>query len=87
MKGFQGVDRKYEKKPLLVTFIAGDVLEFIMKITFFSSYRQSVSTKLYVGNLPETCRRADLLSEFDKYGKVVECDIVNNYAFVVSMTH
>lgn len=42
-----------------------------------------MSTKLYVGNLPETCRKIDLETVFAKYGTVVECDIVQNFAFVV----
>ncbi len=43
-----------------------------------------MSTKVYVGNLPETVRKSDLQEKFEAYGKVVECDIVTNYAFVVS---
>jgi len=43
---------------------------------------EGVSTKLYVGNLPETCTKSDLLSTFERFGKVTECDIVKNYAFV-----
>lgn len=43
---------------------------------------EGVSTKLYVGNLPETCTKTDLLSTFERFGKVTECDIVKNYAFV-----
>ena len=50
----------------------------------FHTRRPAVSTKLYVGNLPETVRKADLQQAFEKYGKVLECDIVMNYAFVVS---
>ncbi|KAL5008657.1 hypothetical protein ScPMuIL_014238 [Solemya velum] len=46
------------------------------------SMNSSVSTKLYVGNLPETCRRVELLKVFEEYGKVLECDIVKNYGFV-----
>lgn len=41
-----------------------------------------ISTKVYIGNLPETCRRVELQKMFEQYGKVVECDIVRNYAFV-----
>lgn len=41
--------------------------------------------KLYVGNLPDQCRRASLKELFDKYGKVSQCDIVKNFAFVVSL--
>ena len=40
--------------------------------------------KLYVGNLPDHCRRASLQELFEKYGKVSQCDIVKNFAFVVS---
>jgi len=39
-------------------------------------------SKIYVGNLPETCRRTDLQSLFEKYGAVEECDIIKNYGFV-----
>ena len=46
---------------------------------------KSVSTKLYVGNLPETCRKLELQKLFEQYGTVVECDIVKNYGFVVSI--
>ena len=42
--------------------------------------------KLYVGNLPDQCRRASLKELFDKYGKVSQCDIVKNFAFVVSLS-
>ncbi|XP_077521799.1 uncharacterized protein LOC144132929 isoform X1 [Amblyomma americanum] len=38
--------------------------------------------KLYVGSLPEGCDAASLEALFAKYGKVEECDIVKNYAFV-----
>ncbi|XP_068682668.1 RNA-binding protein 4B-like isoform X2 [Montipora capricornis] len=38
--------------------------------------------KLYVGNLPDQCRRAALQELFDKFGKVSQCDIVKNFAFV-----
>ena len=42
--------------------------------------------KLYVGNLPDQCRRGSLKELFDKYGKVSQCDIVKNFAFVVSLS-
>ena len=42
--------------------------------------------KLYVGNLPDQCRRGALQELFEKYGKVSQCDIVKNFAFVVSFT-
>jgi len=43
-----------------------------------------VTTKLYIGNIPETCRKMDLQKLFESHGSVVECDIVKNYGFVVS---
>jgi len=43
---------------------------------------EGVSTKLYVGNLPETCTKANLLGTFERFGTVAECDIIKNYAFV-----
>lgn len=42
--------------------------------------------KLYVGNLPDQCRRLSLKELFEKYGKVSQCDIVKNFAFVVSLS-
>ncbi|XP_052769573.1 RNA-binding protein lark-like [Mya arenaria] len=41
-----------------------------------------VTTKLYIGNIPETCRKLDLQNLFEEHGAVVECDIVKNYGFV-----
>lgn len=42
------------------------------------------TTKIYVGNLPENADNTELQEMFEKYGEVKECDIVKNYAFVVS---
>ena len=44
-----------------------------------------MTTKIFVGNLPETCRKVDFQKIFEEYGKVLECDIVRNYGFVVSI--
>ncbi|KAJ8266174.1 hypothetical protein GJAV_G00126800, partial [Gymnothorax javanicus] len=40
------------------------------------------ATKIYVGNVPEGVTAAKIKELFQAYGKVVECDIVKNYAFV-----
>lgn len=40
------------------------------------------TTKLFVGNLPETISVSALRKEFEAFGKVMECDIVKDYAFV-----
>lgn len=39
-------------------------------------------TKIFVGNLGENVHRVDLLAAFEKYGRVLECDIIKGYAFV-----
>lgn len=41
-------------------------------------------TKLYVGNIPAQVSSRELTELFEKYGKVLECDIIKDYAFVVS---
>ena len=47
----------------------------------------SVGTfKIFVGNLADKTTTADIKPLFEKYGKVVECDVVKNYGFVVSCT-
>ncbi|VDM02802.1 unnamed protein product [Schistocephalus solidus] len=38
--------------------------------------------KIFVGNLNPSSKALDLRKRFELYGKVTECDIVNNYAFV-----
>ena len=40
--------------------------------------------KVYVGNVPENARRSDLQEHFSKFGAISECDIVRDYAFIVS---
>ncbi|XP_041352431.1 RNA-binding protein lark-like isoform X2 [Gigantopelta aegis] len=43
---------------------------------------RKVSTKVFIGNMPDTCRKTDLEEMFSKYGEIVECDIVKNFGFV-----
>ncbi|EFA08785.1 RNA-binding protein lark [Tribolium castaneum] len=38
--------------------------------------------KIFIGNLAEKTAVTDLRPLFEKYGKVVECDVVKNYGFV-----
>jgi len=40
------------------------------------------TTKIFVGNLTDTTRAPEVRELFQKYGTVVECDIVRNYGFV-----
>jgi RNA recognition motif-containing protein len=45
--------------------------------------RDIVTTKLFVGNLPQDITSEDLRGYFEKYGNVTECDVVNeDYGFV-----
>lgn len=39
--------------------------------------------KIFVGNLADTIGADDIKPHFEKYGKVIECDVVKNYGFVV----
>ncbi|CAF1036630.1 unnamed protein product [Brachionus calyciflorus] len=41
-----------------------------------------MSVKIYVGNIPSIARNAELKELFEKFGKVVECDILKDYGFV-----
>ncbi|KRF97759.1 uncharacterized protein Dwil_GK27821 [Drosophila willistoni] len=38
--------------------------------------------KLFIGNVDEKTQATELRALFDKYGTVVECDVVKNYGFV-----
>ncbi|XP_066439946.1 RNA-binding protein 4B-like [Eleutherodactylus coqui] len=38
--------------------------------------------KLFIGNMPPEATPAELKALFEQYGKVTECDIITNYAFV-----
>jgi len=38
--------------------------------------------KIYVGNIPQSARNSELKELFEKFGKVVECDILKEFAFV-----
>ena len=38
--------------------------------------------KIYVGNIPNVARNAELKELFEKFGKVTECDILKDYGFV-----
>lgn len=42
------------------------------------------TTKIFVGNIPDSVKASDLRALFGKYGTVAECDLVRNYGFVVS---
>ena len=41
-------------------------------------------TKLFVGNLPHDCTNSELRTLFEPYGEITECEIIKDFAFVVS---
>jgi RNA-binding protein 4 len=41
--------------------------------------------KLFVGNLSETVDSAQLKQAFKQFTTITDCDIVKNYAFIVSL--
>ncbi|XP_064407843.1 RNA-binding protein 4B isoform X2 [Latimeria chalumnae] len=38
--------------------------------------------KIFIGNLPKQATETEIRELFEKYGKVLECDIIKNYGFV-----
>jgi hypothetical protein len=38
--------------------------------------------KLFIGNLEEKTQPSEIRPLFEKYGKIVECDVIKNYGFV-----
>ncbi|RWS15815.1 RNA-binding protein 4B-like isoform X2 [Dinothrombium tinctorium] len=51
-------------------------------IEFKRPLDMSSRTKIYVGNIPESCKTEEIRALFEKYGKVEECDVVKNFGFV-----
>lgn len=41
--------------------------------------------KIFIGNISEKTTANDIRPLFEKYGKVVECDVMKNFGFVVSI--
>ena len=46
------------------------------------SVGRAMPTKLFIGNISESCTEEDLKKHFEEHGKVVEHAIVRNYGFV-----
>lgn len=46
-------------------------------------FNKSGTFKIFVGNLPDGTSATEVKPLFEKYGTVVECDIVKNFGFVV----
>ncbi|XP_043931909.1 RNA-binding protein 14-like [Protopterus annectens] len=48
----------------------------------YSKPRPAHTTKVFVGNIGAGCSSRELRERFEKFGRVVECDVVREYAFV-----
>lgn len=46
-------------------------------------FSTSGTFKIFIGKIPEKTVAQDIKPLFERYGKVVECDVVKNYGFVV----
>ena len=55
-----------------------------LSLIFYSS-EKTLSTKVFVGQLTEDIYPDELRQLFCKFGRVVECDVVKDYGFVVSI--
>lgn len=53
----------------------------------FATTRVRNATKIHVGNLPEGVTALKIRELFQEYGKVLECDVLKNYAFVHMQRH
>lgn len=47
-------------------------------------FNKAGTFKIFVGNLPDGTSATEVKPLFEKYGPVVECDIVKNFGFVVN---
>ncbi|KAG8449529.1 hypothetical protein GDO86_016248, partial [Hymenochirus boettgeri] len=54
-------------------------------IVEMSKPRPQNTWKIFVGNVSSSCEDADIREIFEAYGRVMECDIVKDYAFVHMM--
>lgn len=59
-----------------------DICPFDARIDFRPIMPGAGTFKIFIGNLSEKTTSNDLRPLFEKYGTVVECDVVRNYGFV-----
>lgn len=50
-------------------------------------FSTSGTFKIFIGKIPEKTVAQDIKPLFERYGKVLECDVVKNYGFVVSSSY
>jgi RNA recognition motif-containing protein len=53
-----------------------------MMLIYHSLLQTICVAKIFVGNLTEKTRANDVKQLFEKFGNVLECDVIRNYGFV-----
>ena len=71
-----------------VFFVAAKIMTVIFFFFFFHMQvfwlYKNMTIKIFIGNLSGDTEADDVRVLFEKYGTVVECDVLKNYGFVVS---
>ncbi|XP_068116669.1 RNA-binding protein 14 isoform X1 [Hyperolius riggenbachi] len=75
MRGVDRVDKAIQE-------LNGRKLHGKKMVVELSKPRPQNTWKIFVGNVSPACDASELRSMFEAYGKVVECDVVKDYAFV-----
>ncbi|XP_069500884.1 RNA-binding protein 14 [Ambystoma mexicanum] len=83
MKQFAFVHMREEDRALAaIAALNGRELNGRKMVVELSKPRPLNTWKVFVGNVSASCTPAELRAVFEAYGRVVECDIVKDYAFV-----
>lgn len=82
--GFVHMETEQQGRDAIQNLNGYTLNEFAIKVEAAKSRRapNTPTTKIFVGNLTDKTRAPEVRELFQKYGTVVECDIVRNYGFV-----
>ncbi|XP_029341308.1 RNA-binding protein lark-like [Acyrthosiphon pisum] len=82
--GFVHMDDDTTGRAAIKALNGSMVNDLAMKVETATSRRgpNTPTTKIFVGNLSETTKENEVRELFERYGTVVECDIVRTYGFV-----
>ncbi|XP_053575948.1 RNA-binding protein 14 [Bombina bombina] len=74
--------RDEERATRAVRELNGHMLHGKKMVVELSKPRPNNTWKIFIGNVSSACHVAELRGMFEMYGRVVECDIVKDFAFV-----
>nr|XP_033810005.1 RNA-binding protein 14-like isoform X2 [Geotrypetes seraphini] len=74
--------REQEAARRAIAELNGRELHGRRLVVEISRPRPMNTTKVFVGNVSAACSSTELRQLFESYGKVVECDVLKDYAFV-----